>query len=176
MDLFRISILVFPIVDMEKTDLKARIEKIAQRYPKRRSALLPALFLAQKKYGYLTKEAMEEVASILGLLPVQVYEVATFYTMFNKKPVGKFHVQVCTNVSCSLLGSEMIVDCLEKKLGIKVGETTKDKLFTLSEVQCLGSCGTAPMMQINDTYYENLTEEKVENILNELRSTVAVKA
>ena len=161
---------------MGKTDLKARIQKIAQRYPESRSALLPALFLAQKEYGYLTKEAMEEVASILGILPVQVYEVATFYTMFNKKPVGKFHVQVCTNVSCSLLGSEMIVNCLGKKLGIKVGETTKNKLFTLTEVECLGSCGTAPMMQINDTYYENLTEEKVENILNELRSTVAVKA
>jgi NADH-quinone oxidoreductase E subunit len=161
---------------MGKTDLKARIQKIAQRYPESRSALLPALFLAQKDYGYLTKEAMEEVASILGILPVQVYEVATFYTMFNKKPVGKFHVQVCTNVSCSLLGSEMIVNCLGKKLGIKVGETTKNKLFTLTEVECLGSCGTAPMMQINDTYYENLTEEKVENILNELRSTVAVKA
>ncbi|MEE8423880.1 MAG: NADH-quinone oxidoreductase subunit NuoE [Thermodesulfobacteriota bacterium] len=157
-------------------DLKEKVEEIAGRYPERRSALLPALFLAQKKYGYLTKEAMEEVASILGLLPVQVYEVATFYTMFNKKPVGKFHVQVCTNVSCSLLGSEMIVNCLKKKLGIKVGETTRNKLFTLTEVECLGSCGTAPMMQINDTYYENLTEKKVENILNELRSTVAVKA
>ena len=155
---------------MGKTDLKARIEKIAQRYPESRSALLPALFLAQEKYGYLTKEAMEEVASILGLLPVQVYEVATFYTMYNKKPVGKFHVQVCTNVSCSLLGSEMIVNCLGKKLGIKVGETTKDNLFTLTEVECLGSCGTAPMMQINDTYYENLTEEKVDKILEDLKS------
>jgi len=161
---------------MEETDLKARIEKIAQRYPERRSALLPALFLAQKKYGYLTKEALEEVASILGLPPVQVYEVATFYTMFNKKPVGKFHVQVCTNVSCSLLGSEMIVDCLEKKLGIKVGETTKDNSFTLTEVECLGSCGTAPMMQINDAYYENLTEEKIEDILKKLRGTLEVKA
>ncbi len=157
-------------------DLKEKVEEIARKYPKRRSALLPALFLAQTKYGYLTKEAMEEVASILGLLPVQVYEVATFYTMFNKKPVGKFHVQVCTNVSCSLLGSEMIVDCLKKKLGIKAGETTRNNLFTLTEVECLGSCGTAPMMQINDTYYENLTEEKVENILNELRGTVEVKA
>ncbi len=157
-------------------DLKEKVEEIAGRYPEKRSALLPALFLAQKKYGYLTKEAMEEVASILGLSPVQVYEVATFYTMFNKKPVGKFHVQVCTNVSCSLLGSEKIVKCLEKKLNIKAGETTRNKLFTLTEVECLGSCGTAPMMQINDTYYENLTEEKVENILNELRSTVEVKA
>lgn len=157
-------------------DLKEKVEEIAGRYPERRSALLPALFLAQKKYGYLTKEAMEEVALILGLPPVQVYEVATFYTMFNKKTVGRFHVQVCTNVSCSLLGSEMIVDCLGKKLGIKAGETTKDNSFTLTEVECLGSCGTAPMMQINDTYYENLTEEKVENILNELRSTVAIEA
>ena len=157
-------------------DLKEKVEKIARKYPERRSALLPALFLAQKKYGYLTKETMEEVASILNLQPVQVYEVATFYTMFNKKPVGKYHVQVCTNVSCSLLGSEMIVDCLKKKLGIKSGETTEDKLFTLSEVECLGSCGTAPMMQINDTYYENLTEEKVNNILMELKGKAEVKA
>ena len=157
-------------------DLKEKVEKIARKYPERRSALLPALFLAQEKYGYLTKETMEEVASILNLQPVQVYEVATFYTMFNKKPVGKYHVQVCTNVSCSLLGSEMIVDCLKKKLGINSGETTEDKLFTLSEVECLGSCGTAPMMQINDTYYENLTEEKVDNILMELKGKVEVKA
>jgi NADH-quinone oxidoreductase E subunit len=157
-------------------DLKEKVEKIARKYPERRSALLPALFLAQEKYGYLTKESMEEVASILNLQPVQVYEVATFYTMFNKKPVGKYHVQVCTNVSCSLLGSEMIVDCLKKKLGINSGETTEDKLFTLSEVECLGSCGTAPMMQINDTYYENLTEEKVDNILMELKGKVEVKA
>jgi NADH-quinone oxidoreductase E subunit len=160
---------------MENKDLKERIEKIAQKYPQRRSALLPALFLAQEKYGYLTKEAMEEVAAILDLHPVQVYEVATFYTMFNKKPVGKFHVQVCGNVSCSLLGAETIIDCLKTKLGINVGETTEDKLFTLTKVECLGSCGTAPMMQINDTYYENLTEEKVDTILNELRGTVAVK-
>ena len=151
-------------------DLKEKVEEIAKRYPKSRSALLPALFLAQEKYGYLTKEAMEEVASILGLLPIQVYEVATFYTMFKKKPVGKFHVQVCTNVTCLLLSSETIVGCLEKKLGIKVGETTEDNLFTLTEVQCLGSCGTAPMMQINDGYYENLTEEKVDKILEDLKS------
>ena len=101
---------------------------------------------------------------------VQLNSVAAFYTMYNKKPVGRYHIQVCTNVSCSLLGSEHIVEFLSKKLGIKKGETTHDKKFTISEVECLGSCGTAPMMQINDGYYEDLTEQRIEEILRELRA------
>jgi len=145
------------------------IEEIAKRYPVRRSAVMPALYVVQREYGYITEEGMKEVAQILGLRPVQVYEIATFYTMYNKKPVGKYHIQVCTNVSCSLLGAEHIVDYLSRKLGIKVKETTPDRKFTLSTVECLGSCGTAPMMQINDTYYEDLTEQKIDEILNSLR-------
>jgi NADH-quinone oxidoreductase E subunit len=102
-------------------------------------------------------------------MPVQVYEVATFYTMYNKKPVGKYHIQVCTNISCSLLGADHIMDFLSQRLGVKVKETTPDKMFTLSAVECLGSCGTAPMMQINDRYYEDLTKEKIEEILKGLK-------
>ncbi len=145
------------------------IEDIARRYPVKRSAVMPALYVVQREYGYITEEGMKEVANILGLRPIQVYEIATFYTMYNKKPVGKYHIQVCTNVSCSLLGAEHIVDYLSRKLGIKVKETTPDRRFTLSVVECLGSCGTAPMMQINDTYYEDLTEQKIDEILNNLR-------
>jgi len=139
---------------------------------------MPALFVVQREYGYVNKEGMREVATILGLRPVQVYEVATFYTMYNKKPVGKYHVQVCTNISCSLLGADHIMDFLSQRLGIRVKETTPDKMFTLSAVECLGSCGaveclgscgTAPMMQINDRYYEDLTKEKIEEILKGLK-------
>lgn len=145
------------------------IKKIATRYPTGRSAVMPALYVVQKEYGYVNEEGMKEVAKILGLRPIQVYEVATFYTMFNKKPVGKYHIQVCTNIACSLLGAEHIVDYLSRRLGINVQETTPDRMFTLSTVECLGSCGTAPMMQINDTYYEDLTEKKIDEILNSLK-------
>jgi len=125
--------------------------------------------IAQQECGYLTEEALREIASILDISTVQLNEIAAFYTMYNKKPVGKYHVQVCTNVSCSLLGAEHIVEVLSKKLGTKKGETTPDNKFTLSEVECLGSCGTAPMMQINDDYYENLTDAKIEEILKGLK-------
>jgi len=145
------------------------IKEITTRYPVMRSAVMPALYIVQREYGYITEEGMREVASILGLRPIQVYEIATFYTMYNKRPVGKYHIQVCTNISCSLLGAEHIVDFLSRKLGIGVKETTPDNRFTLSTVECLGSCGTAPMMQINDTYYENLTEAKIEEILEGLK-------
>ena len=130
---------------------------------------MPCLFVVQREYGYITEEGMREIAKILDVKPVIVFEVATFYTMYNKKPVGKYHVQVCTNIACSILDGEHIVDVISRKLGIKVKETTQDKKFTLSTVECLGSCGTAPMMQINDKYYENLNDTKVEEILNSLR-------
>ncbi len=146
-----------------------KINELTGNYASRRSAVMPALFVVQREYGYITEQGMREVANILGLMPVQVFEIATFYTMYNKKPVGKYHIQVCTNIACSLLGAEHIVDFLSKKLGVKVKETTPDKRLTLSTVECLGSCGTAPMMQINDAYYEDLTEEKIGEILNSLR-------
>ena len=145
------------------------INDLTGKYANKRSVVMPALFVVQREYGYVNKEGMREVATILGLRPVQVYEVATFYTMYNKKPVGKYHVQVCTNISCSLLGADHIMDFLSQRLGIRVKETTPDKMFTLSAVECLGSCGTAPMMQINDRYYEDLTKEKIEEILKGLK-------
>ena len=148
---------------------KEEIKRVLNKYPNKRSAAMDALRIAQKEAGYLTGDVMREVADILGMPAAQVNEVAAFYTMYDKKPVGRYHIQVCTNVSCSLLGAEHVVEFLSRKLGIKKGETTPDKKVTLSIVECLGSCGTAPMMQINDDYYENLTEEKIAEILKGLK-------
>ena len=145
---------------------KTEILKIRDEYPDAQSALLPALCLAQQDYGgWLPEDAFDEVATLLNLPPTKVASVASFYSMLNRRPVGQHLVQVCTNISCSLLGAEHLLDYVARKLGIGVGETTPDGKFTLLEVECLGSCGTAPMMQIDDTYYENLTEEKVDSIL-----------
>jgi len=156
---------------MLRETYKDEIEQIIARYPVRRSALLPLLYLAQREQGYVTEAAMKEIAQILKLTPPQVYETITFYTMLNLKPVGKFHIQVCKSLMCALVGSDMLIGWFHAKLGIKPGETTPDKLFTLSVVECLGACGTGPMMQINDDYYERLTEQKVDQILSDLRNT-----
>lgn len=145
------------------------VEKIKEKYPVERSAVMAVLYLAQEEFGYVNDDVIEYVADLLKLAPTRVEEVATFYTMYNKKPVGKYHIQVCHNLTCTLMGAETIVEHIEKKLGITVGETTKDGLFTLSEVECLGACGTAPVMQVNETYYEQLTPEKVDQILEELK-------
>jgi len=147
---------------------KAKIEELKAHYPQPRSALLPALDIAQREAGYLSPQMMREVAGLLDLPPIEAASVASFYTMFNRRPVGKYLIQVCTNISCSLMGAEHIVEVLCRKLGINVGETTPDGRFTLLTVECLGSCGTAPMMQVNDVYYESLTEERIEGILAEL--------
>lgn len=144
----------------------AEIKKARSRYPDPKSALLPALAIAQQENdGWLSPEVMIEVAEVMGLPPAEVGSVASFYTMFHCRPVGKYLIQVCTNISCSLLGAEHILQYIKGKLGIEVGETTPDGLFTLLTVECLGSCDTAPMMQINNKYYENLTPEKVDAIL-----------
>lgn len=146
-----------------------KVNRLLSRYPTKEAACLPLLHLAQREFGYCSLEAEAYVAKLLDLPAERVHGVSTFYTMYNKKPVGKYHVQVCTNISCSILGAEKIVKYLEKKLGIKAGETTADKKFTLNEVECLGSCGTAPVMQINDDYYEDLTEAKIDGILDGLK-------
>lgn len=150
---------------------KDEIAEILARYPVKRSALLPLLYLAQREEGYVTEAAMQEIAGILKLTPPQVYETATFYTMLNLKPVGKFHLQVCKSLMCALVGSDTVIGWIGSKLGIKPGETTPDKLFTLSIVECLAACGTGPMMQVNDDYYERLNEEKLDRILADLRHT-----
>jgi NADH-quinone oxidoreductase subunit E len=147
---------------------KAEIVQLKGKYPDPKSALLPALEIAQQENGWLSEEVMREVGQAMDLPPTEVASVASFYTMLYTQPVGEHVIQVCTNLSCSLLGAEHIVDYISRKLGIEVGQTTPDGKFTLLTVECLGSCGTAPMMQVNETYYENLTEEKIDRILAEL--------
>lgn len=145
-----------------------QFEEVLTHYPTKRAAIMPTFWLAQKEFGYLSPDAMEYVGQLLGLSPAYVGAVASFYTMYNKEPVGQYHLQVCANLSCTLLGAEHIIECIEKKLGIGLGQTTADGKFTLSEVECLGSCGTAPVAQINDDYHENLTPEGVLQLLDAL--------
>ncbi len=146
-----------------------RFEELVGRYPKKEAALIPVLSMAQKEFGYLSLEAMEYVAKIMELPAARVYSVVSFYTMLNMKPVGKYHIQVCRTLPCALMGAERMTARLKKKLGIQVGETTSDGNFTLTEVECLASCGTGPMMQVNEDYYENLTEAKVDDVLESLK-------
>ena len=145
-----------------------QIQALMGKYPRRRSALIPAMQLAQKEAGHLSTETVCEIARIFDLTPNEVNEVASFYTMLYKKPVGKYVIQVCTNISCLLCDAESIMEHLIKKLGIRPGETSADKRFTLLEVECLGSCGTSPVIQINEDYYEDLTPEKLDRILDSL--------
>lgn len=147
-----------------------KIRATQSMYPDKRSLVMGALWTVQRDTGgSLTKEDLEEIAEILEIGPVEVQAAATFYTMYNVvKPVGKYHIQVCRNLSCSLLGAENLLAHLEESLGIKVGETSPDGKFSLATVECLGSCDTAPMMQINDDYYENLDTGKVNEILKRL--------
>ncbi len=147
---------------------RQKIGELMTRYPQDRSALIPSLRLAQSEAGYLTLEVISEIAGIFRLTPNEVYEVASFYTMLYKQPVGRYVLQVCTNISCLLCNSETLMAHLQKKLGIKAGETTPDRKFTLLEVECLGSCGTAPVVQINDDYHEDLTPGKLDEILDKL--------
>ena len=145
-----------------------QIQELINKYPQKRSALIPSLHLVQREQGYVSQDAMSEVARIFGLSPQEVHEVASFYTMFHRKPVGKYVLQVCTNISCQLCNSEGIMAHLMEKLGIKPGETSPDNRYTLLEVECLGSCGTSPVVQINEDYYEDLTPEKLDTILDSL--------
>lgn len=150
--------------------LREEIDHWLAKFPpdRKRSAVLAALRAAQhENHGYLTRELMDAVADYLGLPPIQVYEVATFYSMFETKPVGRYHISVCTNISCMLCGGEDILAHVERRLGIKVGESTADGRFYLKqEEECLAACNGAPMMMIDHVYYENLTPDKVDEILD----------
>ena len=146
-----------------------QFEATVARYPKKEAAMLPVLYLAQREFGHLGPEAIEYVAKLMGQAPARVHGVVSFYTMYNMKPIGRHHIQVCRTLSCALGGAERITGMIKKRLGIEVGQTTTDGRFTLSEVECLASCGTAPMMQVNDEYYEGLTEEKLTAILDSLK-------
>lgn len=154
----------------------AEVKRLVARYPegKQKSALLPVLHLAQDSFGgWLSTETMDYVAELLNITPIEVYEVATFYSMYNLKPVGKYLFEVCQTGPCMLRGSDDIVAYISEKLGIKPGETTADGLFTLKTVECLGACGYAPMMQLGKHYRENLTKEKVDAIIAECTKNAA---
>jgi NADH-quinone oxidoreductase subunit E len=158
------------------TEITARISELVKRYPegKQKSALIPVLHLIQETGNLsLTIEQMDEVASVLHITPIEVYEVATFYTMFNLKPVGKYVMEVCQTGPCMLNGSDQIIEYIQQKLNIKNGETSADGFFTLKTVECLGACGYAPMMQLGKTYKEFLTPEKIDAILDDCRKAIS---
>lgn len=145
-----------------------RAVEIIKLYPQSRSAVMPLLYIAQEELGSISQEAVEWVAAKLSLPPMQVWEVATFYSMYYKQPVGQYHVQVCRTLPCALRGAKRISEYLHKKLGLLPGEVSSDGLWSFQEVECLGSCGTAPMCQINDVYFENLSEERLDALLSRI--------
>lgn len=152
---------------------EALIQNLMKRYPegRQKSALIPALHIAQAEFdGWLSAPVMDKIAEMLSIKPIEVYEVASFYSMFNLKPVGKCLIEVCRTSSCWLRGANDVVAHIEKRLGIKDGETTADGKFTLKTVECLGSCGTAPMLQIGEHFHENLTLEKVDELINKYKT------
>ncbi|BBP43938.1 NADH-quinone oxidoreductase subunit NuoE [Thiosulfativibrio zosterae] len=156
---------------MIQGSVKERIDRWISHYPadQKVSAVMPALRIVQEENGgYLTTELMNEVAAYLDMRPIAVYEVATFYSMYEHKPVGKHKLALCTNISCMLRGSDEILEYLEKKLGVHVGEVTEDGLFSIKKVECLGACGGAPAMMVGKDYYENLTEASVDELLEAL--------
>lgn len=146
-----------------------RFESMVAKYPHKQAALLSCLWIAQEIDGWVSLEAMEYIAKLLEIPVTHVYSVIGFYSMYHTKPIGKHHIQVCHTLSCELRGADEIVKQIEQELGIKAGETTPDGQFTLSRVECLASCGTAPMCQVNRRYYENLTPEAINQLLDQLR-------
>jgi NADH-quinone oxidoreductase E subunit len=147
-----------------------QVEESLGRYPHKRAAIMPVLYIAQKQNGFISGEVMKEIARILEITPEDVLGVVTFYTMYHQQPVGKYHIQVCTNVSCMLKGGYGIYERVKEKLGIENMQVTLDKLFSLEEVECMGSCGTAPMMAVNEDYFENLTKEMTDQIIESLKN------
>jgi NADH-quinone oxidoreductase subunit E len=149
---------------------EARAQEFIARYPQTRSAVMPLLYLAQEELGFINQQAVEWVAQKISLPPVQVWEVATFYTMYYKKPVGRYHIQVCRTLPCALRGAKKISQFVHERLGLQPGEVSADGMWSFEEVECLGSCGTAPMCQINDHFFENLTEEKLDQLLTRIQT------
>lgn len=144
-------------------------ETLLTRYPNKQAALLPTLWLAQNQHGFLPLEVQKSIAQMLDLSPAHVFGVVSFYTMFKDKPQGQYHLQLCRTLSCALCGAEGLIDHVQKRLGIQPGETTKDGKFSLELVECLASCGSAPAMAINETYAENLTLDKVNQLIDQLQ-------
>ena len=153
---------------MYGSDFESKVNTIVARYPEPKAAVLPVLWEVQKAEGWVSSEAEAWVADRLGVSPSHVHGCVTFYTMYKQKPMGRHHIQVCTTLSCMLRGCDGMLDHIKKKLDIDEGETTADGKFSLVRVECLGSCGTAPMLQLNDDYHEDLTLEKVDQLLDSL--------
>ncbi|KPL10433.1 hypothetical protein AMJ85_05735 [candidate division BRC1 bacterium SM23_51] len=149
---------------------REELERLAERYPRRRSLALPAIWAVQRTWGRVSREAMEEVAEVVGITPAEVREIVTFYSMFHEKPVGRYVLAVCGTLSCAVCGGEGLIGYLEEKLGIKPGETTEDGLFTLEVVECLGACAWGPAMLVNDRLQVRLTRSKVDEILAQCKS------
>lgn len=148
----------------------ANVKKELARYEAKESAIIPSLYIAQKENnGFITPDMIRHLSQVMDIPEARINEVFKFYTMFNQEPVGKYHVQVCTNISCALEGGREMASHICKELGVKLNEVTADGRFTVSKVECLGSCGTAPMMQVNDTYHEKLTPESAMNLLRGMR-------
>jgi NADH-quinone oxidoreductase subunit E len=148
--------------------ISQRIDELRPQFPTEQALLLPLLHEIQAKEGWISKEAIKEAASFLHLPVARVEEVVSFYTMYNRKPVGKQHVQICTNIACYLRGADHLLQCLEKRLGIHEGETTPDGKYTLTAVECLAACGTAPVVQVNNDYHENLDESSLNQLMDRL--------
>ncbi|SQD77813.1 NADH-quinone oxidoreductase subunit NuoE family protein [Moritella yayanosii] len=149
-------------------DLTAPIADIVKRYPTQRSAIMPALYLAQEKYGFIDETAYQAISEILDVPEIWVFELASFYTLYKNKNIGKYHLQLCTNVPCMLRGAYDLLDHLQTRLGINQGDTSTDGLFTLTTVECIGSCDLAPAMMVNETYHTNLSKERVDKLLDQL--------
>jgi len=149
-------------------EFERKVDQIVGRYPQAKAAILPVLWEVQKHHGWIDLDAQRWVAGRLGVSESHIHGCLTFYTMYKRQPSGKYHIQVCTTVSCMLRGSDELVEHLKQKLGIEVGETTPDGRFSLVRVECLGSCGTAPMFQLNDDYHEDMSRERVDHLLDGL--------
>jgi NADH-quinone oxidoreductase subunit E len=154
---------------MLSNTLKEKFDRIIAHYPIKRSAIVPLLLFAQDEIGYVSDEAIEEIAQRVGVRPIEVVEDISYYSMLHRQPIGKYNFQVCTNISCMLRGGEEIFQHCAKKLGIGHKQTTPDGMFSLEEVECLGACCGAPAMQVNYDYYENLTPEKIDELIEELK-------
>jgi NADH-quinone oxidoreductase subunit E len=148
-----------------------KVNDTIKRYPDKQAAVMPALWIAQQQNGWISNEVIQEIANILEINPEEVLGVVTFYTMYHQKPMGKYHLQVCTNVSCMLRGAYEIYENVKKNLGIENMQVTTDQKFSLEEVECMGSCGTAPMIAVNEDFYENISLEKVNKIIDDIKKS-----
>lgn len=154
---------------MFSPQIEAKFKHLLSIYPRKRSALIPMLLIAQREQGYVTNETIDYVAALVELSPSEVESILSFYTLLRRNPVGKYHILVCTNLTCMLRGSDDIEACVKRKLGVDLGQVTPDGLFSAIEFECLGSCTTAPVIQVNGDFYENLDIPKTEAIIDELR-------